>query len=79
MAPEGVTIEQMLVAMLSANPSAFIEGNVNRLRANADLAISTGMDADRVVLAEDGVVIDLVKGRAQVTGRQHHHRPPGPV
>ena len=36
-APEGVTIEQMLVAMLSANPSAFADGNVNRLRADAEL------------------------------------------
>ena len=37
LAPEGVTVEQMLVAMLSANPSAFTDGNVNRLRANAEL------------------------------------------
>ena len=37
MAPEGVTVEQMLVAMLSSNPSAFTDGNVNRLRANAEL------------------------------------------
>ncbi|GAA0973837.1 Ribonuclease J [Nocardioides aquaticus] len=46
-----------------------VHGEFRHLRANADLAISTGMDADRVVLAEDGVVIDLVKGRAKVTGK----------
>ena len=37
LAPEGVTVEQMLVAMLNANPSAFADGNVNRLRANAEI------------------------------------------
>lgn len=46
-----------------------VHGEFRHLRANADLAISTGMDADRVVLAEDGVVVDLVKGRAKVTGK----------
>ncbi len=37
MASEGVTVEQMLVAMLSANPSAFVDGNVNRLLADAEI------------------------------------------
>jgi pilus assembly protein FimV len=36
---EGVSLDQMLIAMLQANPSAFVEGNVNRLRAGQDLAI----------------------------------------
>ncbi|NJP70252.1 RNase J family beta-CASP ribonuclease, partial [Streptomyces sp. C1-2] len=29
----------------------------------------TGVDADRVVIAEDGVVVDLVDGRASITGK----------
>ena len=37
MAPAGVSIEQVLVAMLNTNPSAFTGGNVNRLRANTEL------------------------------------------
>jgi len=33
--PAGVSLDQMLVAMLRANPHAFISGNVNRMRAGA--------------------------------------------
>ena len=35
--PAGVSLDQMLVAMVNANPDAFIGGNVNRLRAGAVL------------------------------------------
>ncbi|CAN7311649.1 FimV/HubP family polar landmark protein [Acidovorax sp. Leaf78] len=35
--PSGVSLDQMLVAMMRANPDAFIQGNVNRLRAGAVL------------------------------------------
>ncbi len=34
---EGISMEQMLVAMLEANPSAFVDGNVNRLLANTEI------------------------------------------
>ena len=37
--PAGVSLDQMLVAMLRANPQAFISGNVNRMRAGAVLEI----------------------------------------
>ncbi len=37
MAPEGVSVEQMLVAMLNTSPGAFANGNVNRLRANVEI------------------------------------------
>ncbi|MBN9326044.1 MAG: ribonuclease J, partial [Cellulomonas sp.] len=37
-----------------------IHGEVRHLVANAALAVRTGVPADRVVLAEDGVVVDLV-------------------
>lgn len=33
--PTGVSLDQMLVAMLQSNPTAFINGNVNRIRAGA--------------------------------------------
>ena len=45
-----------------------VHGEWRHLRANADLAISTGIDRDRVVLAQDGDVIDLVDGTARVVG-----------
>jgi ribonuclease J len=46
-----------------------VHGEWRHLRANADLAIRTGVDPRNVVIAEDGVVVDLVAGRALVTGR----------
>ena len=45
-----------------------IHGEWRHLRAHADLAVATGVPRDNVVLAEDGVVVDLVDGRAQVVG-----------
>src|SRR5205823_6918115 len=39
------------------------------LRAHARLAELTGVPADRVVLADDGVVVDLVDRVARVTGK----------
>lgn len=35
--PAGVSLDQMLVAMMRANPDAFIQGNVNRIKAGAVL------------------------------------------
>ncbi len=35
--PASVSLDQMLVAMMRANPDAFIQGNVNRLKAGAVL------------------------------------------
>lgn len=45
--PDGVTLEQMLVALLRANPQAFIRGNVNLLKAGAviDLPDAAGAAA----------------------------------
>ena len=45
-----------------------MHGEWRHLRANAALAIKTGVPEDRVVLAEDGVVVDLRNGVAQVVG-----------
>jgi ribonuclease J len=46
-----------------------VHGEWRHLRANADLAISTGVDPGRVVIADDGVVVDLVDGRVKVAGK----------
>ncbi len=46
-----------------------VHGEWRHLRANAALAVRTGVPEDSVVLAEDGVVVDLADGRAQITGR----------
>ncbi|MCC2320296.1 ribonuclease J [Cellulomonas xiejunii] len=46
-----------------------IHGESKHLRANADLAVRTGMDAANVVVARDGDVIDMVDGRATIVGR----------
>jgi ribonuclease J len=46
-----------------------VHGEWRHLQANAELAASTGVARDRIVLAEDGVVVDLVDGRASVVGK----------
>ncbi|QGX55308.1 RNase J family beta-CASP ribonuclease [Corynebacterium pseudotuberculosis] len=46
-----------------------VHGEWRHLRANKELAISTGVERDRVVLAQNGIVVDLVDGRARVVGQ----------
>ncbi|MBO0854332.1 MAG: ribonuclease J [Nocardia sp.] len=46
-----------------------VHGEWRHLRANAALATATGVPSERVVLAEDGVVVDLVDGIASIVGR----------
>jgi ribonuclease J len=46
-----------------------VHGEFRHLKANGALATSTGVPADRVIIAEDGVVVDLDKGRAKITGK----------
>jgi ribonuclease J len=45
-----------------------IHGEWRHLRANADLAIKTGVPESRVMLAGDGIVVDLVNGKADIVG-----------
>jgi len=45
-----------------------VHGEWRHLIANGDLAVATGVPRANVVLAEDGVVVDLVDGRATITG-----------
>ena len=46
-----------------------VHGEWRHLRAHGRLAEPTGVPADRVVLADDGVVVDLVDGLASITGK----------
>jgi ribonuclease J len=46
-----------------------VHGEWRHLRANADLAIATGIPKKRTVIAEDGVVVDLVNGVAKIVGK----------
>jgi ribonuclease J len=46
-----------------------VHGEWRHLRANAALAVRTGVPEESVVLAEDGVVVDLIDGKAAISGR----------
>ncbi|AHW63996.1 ribonuclease J [Corynebacterium glyciniphilum] len=46
-----------------------VHGEWRHLRANRELAISTGVARDHTVLAQNGVVVDLVNGQASVVGQ----------
>jgi ribonuclease J len=45
-----------------------IHGEWRHLRAHAHLASLTGVPDDNIVIAEDGVVVDLIDGQASVVG-----------
>ena len=61
---------ELLYVLNATRPSNMmpIHGEWRHLRAHAALAEATGVPPDRVVLAEDGMVVDLVDGRASITG-----------
>ncbi|WP_406287109.1 ribonuclease J [Embleya sp. NBC_00896] len=46
-----------------------VHGEWRHLRAAANLGIQTGVRKDRVVIAEDGLTVDLVNGVAKITGK----------
>ena len=45
-----------------------IHGEWRHLRANGAIAKSSGVRAENVIIAEDGVVVDLSKGKAAIVG-----------
>jgi ribonuclease J len=61
---------ELLYVLNLVRPSNFIpvHGEWRHLKAHAELAALTGVPEDNIVIAEDGVVVDLVDGRASVTG-----------
>ncbi len=46
-----------------------IHGEARHLVSNANLAIQTGVDPERVLVVEDGAVVDLIGGVAEVVGQ----------
>jgi ribonuclease J len=61
---------ELLYVLNLVRPSNFIpvHGEWRHLKAHAELAALTGVPDKNIVIAEDGVVVDLVDGRASVTG-----------
>jgi ribonuclease J len=62
---------ELLYVLNLVRPGNFVpvHGEWRHLKAHADLAALTGVPADRIVIAEDGVVVDLVGGKIAVTGK----------
>ncbi|WP_307086767.1 ribonuclease J [Arthrobacter agilis] len=46
-----------------------VHGEWRHLRANSEIAVATGVDPRNVVIAQDGVTVDLVRGRATLSGK----------
>ncbi|HEX6499505.1 MAG TPA: ribonuclease J [Micromonosporaceae bacterium] len=61
---------ELLYLLNVVRPSNFlpVHGEWRHLRAHARLAVESGVAPDRVVLCEDGDVVDLVDGRASLVG-----------
>jgi len=64
---------ELLYVLNLVRPSNFVpvHGEWRHLRAHAELAAQTGVPDENIVIAEDGVVVDLVSGRARVAGKVH--------
>jgi ribonuclease J len=62
---------ELLYVLNLVRPANFIpvHGEWRHLRAHAELAAQTGVPERNIVIAEDGVVVDLLEGRARVTGK----------
>ena len=60
--PNGTSVEQMLIALQQSNPSAFINGNINQIRAGAVLTIPDQADIQKIN-AQDAA--EAVKTQAQ--------------
>ncbi|RJL26555.1 ribonuclease J [Bailinhaonella thermotolerans] len=61
---------ELLYVLNMTRPSNFmpVHGEWRHLRAHAALAALTGVPDENIVIAEDGVVVDLVDGRARIVG-----------
>jgi ribonuclease J len=62
---------ELLYVLNLVRPSSFmpVHGEWRHLRAHARLAELSGVPEDNIVIAEDGVVVDLVDGLASVVGK----------
>ena len=61
---------ELLYVLNMVRPRNFmpVHGEWRHMRAHAELAKKTGVPDDRIVIAEDGVVVDLYKNRAKIVG-----------
>jgi ribonuclease J len=61
---------ELLFVLNVTKPGNFlpVHGEWRHLRAHANLAAQTGVPEDNIVIAEDGVVVDLVDGQARIVG-----------
>jgi pilus assembly protein FimV len=57
--PADISLDQMLLALLQANPDAFIDGNVNLLKAGAELSIPNAEQAAAVPADQATAVLAL--------------------
>ncbi|CAM8649173.1 FimV Tfp pilus assembly protein FimV [Comamonadaceae bacterium] len=55
--PAGVSLDQMLVALLRSNPDAFVNDNLNRVRAGAVMTVPTAEIATSVSPAEASKIV----------------------
>ncbi len=62
---------ELLYVLNLVRPSNFVpvHGEWRHLKAHADLAALTGVPPDSIVIAEDGVVVDLAAGQITVVGK----------
>ena len=62
---------ELLYVLNMVRPGNFmpVHGEWRHLKAHADLAGLSGVPPENIVLAEDGIVVDLVGGKASVTGK----------
>ena len=61
---------ELLFVLNVTKPGNFmpIHGEWRHLRAHARLAALSGVPEDNIVIADDGVVVDLIDGQAKITG-----------
>ncbi|HIY42091.1 MAG TPA: ribonuclease J [Candidatus Nocardiopsis merdipullorum] len=61
---------ELLYVLNMVRPRNFmpVHGEWRHMRAHADLAKMTGVPNDRIIIAGDGVVVDLYKNKASVVG-----------
>jgi ribonuclease J len=61
---------ELLYLLNATRPSNLmpVHGEWRHLRAMAALGRATGVPEERIVLADDGVVVDLVDGKAEIVG-----------
>src|SRR6185312_13386829 len=62
---------ELLYVLNMVRPANFmpVHGEWRHLQAHAELAALTGVPHENIVVAEDGVVVDLIGGRAAVSGK----------